>query len=110
MSPFGNARNRTLCRNARELPLATEPLVTRITGGPTLANQTETMSSLPPDPVHFVAPDYTNWTVHEIHDPHTASGHSLIFVSPSGFRRVRDYPAAWRELSAQELWALSWQR
>ena len=68
------------------------------------------MSGSPADPVHFVSPDYTNWTVHEISDPHAPSGRSLIFVSPAGFRRVRVYPADWRELSASELWALSWER
>lgn len=68
------------------------------------------MSANAPEPVHFVAPDYTNWTVHEISDPHTTTGRSLIFVSPGGFRRVRDYPAEWRDLSASDLWALSWGR
>jgi hypothetical protein len=68
------------------------------------------MSAAHNDPVHFVAPDYSNWTVHEVHDPATERGHSLIFVSPTGFRRVREYPADWRQLPADDLWALSWSR
>jgi len=68
------------------------------------------MSAAYTDPVHFVAPDYSNWTVHEVRDPGTERGHSLIFVSPIGFRRVREYPADWRQLDAADLWALSWSR
>ena len=61
-------------------------------------------------PLYFQAPDYTHWTVHEVRDPTTNGGRSLIFVSATGFRRVRDYPTGWRALSADDLWALSWQR
>ena len=84
--------------------------MTRITGGPTLAGQGRTMSVPHTDPVHFVAPDYSNWTVHEVHDPGADHGRSLIFVSPTGFRRVRDFPPDWRQLDADRLWALSWAR
>ena len=62
------------------------------------------------DPVYFQAPDYTHWTVHEVHDPVNPGGHSLLFVSSAGFRRVRSYPENWRTLPAAELWKLSWQR
>jgi hypothetical protein len=62
------------------------------------------------EPVYFQAPDYTHWTVHEVHDPAMPSARSLIFVSSSGFRRVRTYPDTWRQLSADALWELSWQR
>jgi hypothetical protein len=62
------------------------------------------------DPVHFVAPDYSHWTVHEVRDPGAERGRSLIFVSPTGFRRVREYPEGWRALAADELWSLSWSR
>lgn len=62
------------------------------------------------EPVYLQAPDYTHWTVHEVHDPAAPSGHSLLFVSTAGFRRVRNYPSTWRTLSAAELWKLSWQR
>jgi hypothetical protein len=33
---------------------------------------------------------------------------SLIFESEVSFRRVRGYPANWRSLSDEELYALSW--
>ena len=62
------------------------------------------------DPVYFQAPDYTHWTVHEVHDPVTPGGRALLFVSSAGFRRVRSFPADWRRLSPPELWKLSWQR
>jgi len=35
-------------------------------------------------------------------------GYSLIFASDLAVRRVRDYPAAWFDLTEQELAALSW--
>lgn len=60
--------------------------------------------------VRFVDQDHVIWTVHEIRDPISARGSSLIFVSPDGFRRVRDYPDDWRTLSPAELASLSWNR
>lgn len=60
------------------------------------------------DRVHFLSPTSVHWSVHEIQDPSTATGRSLIFVSDDGFRRVRDYPANWRHLDDAALWALSW--
>ena len=48
------------------------------------------------------------WTVREDlrcpHDP------SLVFENTSVARRVREYPANWRELSDEQLYALSWSR
>ena len=35
---------------------------------------------------------------------------TLVFESNMMFRRVRDYPANWRELSDRELEELSWHR
>jgi hypothetical protein len=34
---------------------------------------------------------------------------SLVFESDQVVRRVRDYPANWRSLSDEELFALSWE-
>ena len=48
------------------------------------------------------------WSVYE--DQSTTLGSSLIFESDKIARRVRDYPANWRELSDAELAALSWSR
>ena len=33
---------------------------------------------------------------------------SLVFESEHTMRRVRTFPAHWRDLSQPELWALSW--
>lgn len=46
------------------------------------------------------------WTVYE-DDEH---GPALIFETDGIARRVRGFPANWRELSAEELYALSWSR
>ena len=59
-------------------------------------------------PVQFVAPDGVMYSVHEIDDPLSPRGRCLMFVGRDVFRRVRDYPDGWRELSGPELWALSW--
>lgn len=48
------------------------------------------------------------WSVYE--DTHVDWGQSLIFESVKIGRRVRNYPAAWRELSDEQLYALSWTR
>lgn len=37
-------------------------------------------------------------------------GPALIFESDHVARRVRDYPTNWRELSDEQLYALSWSR
>lgn len=68
------------------------------------------MTSL--DEIRFVAPDGTHWAVHEISPGPSRpwAGRSLIFVSEQSFRRVYHYPPNWRDLDADELLALSWQR
>lgn len=60
-------------------------------------------------PVHFTAPDGSFWSVHEIGDG-PGGGRALVFVSDGGFRRVRTFPAHWRDLPADDLWSLSWAR
>lgn len=35
---------------------------------------------------------------------------SLIFENETTIRRIRDYPSSWRELSDEELLALSWSQ
>lgn len=61
-------------------------------------------------PLYFVGPDNSYWSVHEIRDDAQGTQRALIFVSEAGFRRVRTYPADWRELDPAGLWALSWAR
>lgn len=48
------------------------------------------------------------WGVWE--DPRSLHGPSLVFENSKVARRVHDYPANWRELSDQDLYALSWAR
>lgn len=62
------------------------------------------------EPLQFICPSGAYWSVHEITDPLSPTGRSLIFVSDYGFRRVRTYPPDWRELGWDALWALSWGR
>lgn len=50
--------------------------------------------------------EFQLWSVYE-DDSH---GRALIFECEGIARRVRQYPANWRELSAEELYALSWSR
>lgn len=56
--------------------------------------------------------DDGQWTVYELENgPYDRrSGPSLIFESDGVLRRVRDYPATWRELSDADLMAVSWRR
>ena len=53
-----------------------------------------------------------DWLVYEMDgDPSVAgSMPSLIFESGASFRRVCEYPLAWRELSDDDLMAVSWCR
>lgn len=48
------------------------------------------------------------WAVYESSAP--SDGPSLIFESSRIVRRVRTYPADWRELTDEALIALSWSR
>jgi hypothetical protein len=54
---------------------------------------------------------FAQWTVCEIKEngsPHF--GPALIFFSDGIGRRVRSYPTNWRELTDEELYAVSWNR
>jgi hypothetical protein len=50
-----------------------------------------------------------SWSVCEVIDPTTLTP-VLIFAGTGVARRVRNYPADWRELSNEALYALSWGR
>lgn len=54
---------------------------------------------------HFRA-GFQLWTVYE----ELEHGPALVFETDGIARRVRNYPPGWRELSAEELYALSWSR
>jgi hypothetical protein len=56
----------------------------------------------------FVVQDQV-WTVSEFGDP-ISSQRVLIFEGPGIGRKVREYPANWRQLSDDELYALSWSK
>jgi hypothetical protein len=58
-------------------------------------------------PEHVFTIDGCMWTVREAIDPVTQTP-VLIFTSDRVGRRVRLYPANWRELSDKELHGLSW--
>ncbi len=47
------------------------------------------------------------WEVRELIDPISLSP-TLVFLGTSAARRVRTYPANWRDLPDDELYALSW--
>ena len=53
--------------------------------------------------------DGQTWSVREVVDSITLD-RVLIFTSGGFGRRVRQYPMRWRDLSSQELHALSWER
>jgi hypothetical protein len=57
-----------------------------------------------------LAVDGTPWLVYEL--PATPfdrrNSPSLVFETENTVRRVRDYPADWRSLSDDDLFALSW--
>jgi hypothetical protein len=50
------------------------------------------------------------WMVYELPVSSFRRNASLVFESGMAVRRVRHYPTRWRELSAEELVALSWRR
>lgn len=63
--------------------------------------------------VEFVDPTYVQWRVSERdarRDPGARADVCLIFSCNGMVRRVWDYPADWRRLSAAELLALSLSR
>jgi hypothetical protein len=49
------------------------------------------------------------WLVYEVLAP-PPNGPALVFMTDKVARRVRSYPANWRELRDDELYALSWSR
>jgi hypothetical protein len=53
--------------------------------------------------------DKQAWEVRELIDPVSLSP-TLVFPGASIAWRVRSYPANWRELTDNELYALSWSR
>ncbi|HEY2854899.1 MAG TPA: hypothetical protein VGJ18_18725 [Gemmatimonadaceae bacterium] len=59
--------------------------------------------------VRTFAVDGQGWTVREVSDPLTHAT-ALVFSSDRIARRIRHYPPNWRELSVEQLHALSWQR
>lgn len=62
---------------------------------------------------HFDGPDGRHWEVREVEERAPTDGalaHSLLFVAYDTIRRVRQYPADWRELPPEELYRLSWRR
>ena len=52
--------------------------------------------------------DGEGWAVWE--DVRTQTGPSLVFETNKIARRVHEYPANWRDLSDDQLYALSWLR
>ena len=63
------------------------------------------------DDLHFRSSDGTRWTVGErVDGEESAKRMSLVFESTDSARRVREYPANWRELAPAELEALSWRK
>ena len=52
------------------------------------------------------------WRVHEVPASpfDRRDSPSLVFESDDTMRRVRDFPGEWRQLSDEELSALSWSR
>ena len=55
--------------------------------------------------------DFVEWLVYELPPPvfDRRSTSSLIFQSEAGIRRVRNFPADWRILTDDRLFALSWK-
>jgi hypothetical protein len=54
--------------------------------------------------------DHEQWRIYELlpasYD--RRGGNTLVFESDGVIRRVRNFPDNWRELSAEQLFALSW--
>jgi hypothetical protein len=64
-------------------------------------------------PLAFQASDGVFWQVRE-YAGDGANGNGgdpcLVFESDSTVRRIRTFPAGWRELSSEDLLAVSWRR
>ena len=55
--------------------------------------------------------DDTEWLVYELAPPFDRrSSPVLVFEAAHNMRVVRDYPKNWRQLSDEQLYALSWSR
>ena len=68
-------------------------------------------AQLDPSPREMIG-GMTRWRVFEVETAERPWAHArrtLIFLSPKVMRRVRSYPADWRDLSDAELYALSWR-
>jgi hypothetical protein len=50
------------------------------------------------------------WLVYEVIGGYDRRGPALVFESEQTIRRVRTYPANWRELSDEALAEISWNR
>lgn len=85
---------------------------------PSLANRFAEQTVAPPTPLlarggrMFCDANGTWWCAYECDRDvvRPNAGRSLVFESLTIMRRVRQVPAGWWRLSAQELEALSWQR
>jgi hypothetical protein len=73
----------------------------------------ETRSTVVGTVLYFVDADGTPWNITErdCRDlPGARGARCLVFMSDSVFRRVWDYPVAWRALDDAGLTELSWRR
>lgn len=62
----------------------------------------------------FVGPDGGQWVAAEVSAPadlrRIRSGRCLMFSTETAWRRVYEYPTAWRTLDVAALWELSWRQ
>ena len=62
-------------------------------------------------PIRVVRAPDAEWRVYEQASVYDRRGHpDLVFESDDVIRRVREFPANWRDLSDAELLAISWNR
>lgn len=57
----------------------------------------------------LLGPDGILFNVYELDWGYDRRGRTLVFESDHAMRRVRTYPAHWRELTDEELYAVSWR-
>ncbi|MBW8838778.1 MAG: hypothetical protein JF602_02825 [Gemmatimonadetes bacterium] len=50
------------------------------------------------------------WVYEDVRTEAPFHGPALLFKGDHVARRIREYPARWRDLSDEELYALSWSR